>query len=1279
MKIKNFVNVLFSTSKNVVFLLFTFMCSSLLQATTSYDISTIAGIGPASFSGDGGVSTSAALNGPKGLCMDSTNIYVVDAGNQRLRKFPIAGGNISTIAGTGATSFSGDGGAATAAALNSPFGICGDNSGNVFVTDATNGRIRVITAGGNISSIAGANAGTASSAQSYSGYSGDGGAATSALINSPSSVARDSSGNIYFADTSNNCVRKISGSTITTLISGLSQPKGVFVDSNNNVYVADTGNNAIKVYWAATTAGSYTTGSVYTVASTSSNISPSSPTGVWAVGNTTPASIRIYFSDATGIKQLSPSSSSGSLGTVYSVISGLSSPNGIFGVSGSTDTVYFTDTNSHAAKKLIWDYGVHSSVSLISTIAGTGSAGFSGDGGPATSATLNIPYAVCVDSANNFYVADTTNNRIRKFTASTGVFSTIAGTGPAGYNNDNIIASSAQISNPQGICIDNSNNIYFSDAGNFRIRMIAGSTFTVNSSTYAAGFIYTVAGTGVSGSTGNGGSATSAKVNSPAGICIDSSGNIYFADTGSNQVRRFTVGGNISLMAGTGASGSTGDGGAATSALLNNPWGVCLDSSGLVYVTDYGNDKIRRFTVGGNISTVAGTGTQGYSGDGAAATSAKLKNPYGICSDSSGNIYFADQGNHIIRKFTVGGNISTIAGTVPTGSGTTLHPGYTGDAAAATSATLNSPRGICIDITGNLYIADSSNSVIRKIGNTALIAGISGISGSSGDNGAATSAKLNSPSGIYYDGTSVYVADTGNSRIRKFNVSGTISTIAGTGTAGYNGTSISATTARLNNPLGVFVNGGTIYIADSSNNLVRSFALSGNITNIAGSSVALGYSGDGGIATSALLNNPNGIYIDSTTTPYTVYFTDSVNHAVRKFTWNVNTNVVGNISTIAGNGTSGSAVDGATASPTSSQLNSPKGIFLDSSRNIYIADTSNNVIRMIAGVTATIGGSTYTANNIYTIASGFNAPTGIYVDGFGTIYVADSSNNRIKSFMLGGSISTIAGGGANTSATFSGSSTGVALSNPRGLWGDSFGNIYFADQGKNVIRKLLAKLTYAVSSGSTTTMSGAASTAYVTGGGTSILPSSNSIGTVEINDGILQANTSAVTTFNASAGKSAIMQISIGGITLSSALTFSTNGSVQIDNAISAILGIAPTGTGTMGKTGPGLLRVLSALNSSTTPVSVSQGTLEVSGSGKLPNAATSVASGAILQLGTANGTVSSGAVPGSTTIASGGIISVPTNVNVPNGALSNSTFEPGAIIQLGAGSTFRQNVTVGA
>lgn len=210
-------------------------------------------------------------------------------------------------------------------------------------------------------------------------------------------------------------------------------------------------------------------------------------------------------------------------------------------------------------------------------------------------------------------------------------------------------------------------------------------------------------------------------------------------------------------------------------------------------------------------------------------------------------------------------------------------------------------------------------------------------------------------------------------------------------------------------------------------------------------------------------------------------------------------------------------------------------------------------------------------------------------------------------------------------------------------------------------------------------MSGAASTAYVTGGGTSILPSSNSIGTVEINDGILQANTSAVTTFNASAGKSAIMQISIGGITLSSALTFSTNGSVQIDNAISAILGIAPTGTGTMGKTGPGLLRVLSALNSSTTPVSVSQGTLEVSGSGKLPNAATSVASGAILQLGTANGTVSSGAVPGSTTIASGGIISVPTNVNVPNGALSNSTFEPGAIIQLGAGSTFRQNVTVGA
>lgn len=582
-------------------------------------------------------------------------------------------------------------------------------------------------------------------------------------------------------------------------------------------------------------------------------------------------------------------------------------------------------------------------------------------------------------------------------------------------------------------------------------------------------------------------------------------------------------------------------------------------------------------------------------------------------------------------------------------------------------------------------MADTSNNHIRQFtvgGNIFSIAGASTASGFSGEGSAATSAKLNSPSGIYYDGTSVYVADTGNSRIRKFNVGSTISTIAGTGSAGYNGTGISATTARLNNPLGVFVNGGTIYIADSSNNLVRSFTVGGNIANVAGSSVALGYSGDSGIATSALLNNPNGIFIDSTTTPYTIYIADSVNHAVRKFTWNVNTNVVGNISTIAGNGTSGSAVDGATASPTASQLNSPKGIFLDSAKNIYIADTTNNLIRMIAGATATINGTTYTLGKIYTIASsGFNAPTSVYVDGFGTIYVADSSNNRIKSFMLGGSISTIAGGGASTSATFSGSSTAVALSNPRGLWGDSFGNIYFTDQNKNVIRKLLAKLTYAVSSGSTTTMSGAASTAYVTGGGTSILPSSNSISAVEINDGILQANTSAVTTFNASAGKSAIMQISTAGITLSSALTFSTNGSVQVDETISAILGIAPTGTGIMDKSGLGFLRVLMALNSSSTPVSISQGTLEVSGSGKLPNATTSVASGATLQLGEANGTgtVSSGAVPGNASIASGGIVSVPANVNVPNGALSNATFHNGSKIQLGAGAIFRQNVTVSA
>ena len=338
----------------------------------------------------------------------------------------------------------------------------------------------------------------------------------------------------------------------------------------------------------------------------------------------------------------------------------------------------------------------------ITTIAGTGTSGFSGDGGLATSAKLSNPLGTCIDSAGNVYILDSSNNRIRKITVSSGNISTIAGTGTAGFSGDGGAAASAALRNPTEICIDSTGIIYFADFNNSCIRKIA-----------LDGTITTVAGIGgVAGASDSGVSATSTDLDNPIGLCIDSADNLYIADTYSGIIQKFTVGGTITTIAGTvGTGGSSwgysGDGGAATSAQLNKPTSICIDSSGNLYIADANNSRIRMFKEGGIITTVAGSGTAGFSGDGGAATSAKINFPRGVCIDKLGTLYIADYLNSRIRKFTVGGNISTIAGT-----GTA---GYSGDGGAATAAKINFPYSVDADNFGNIYVADAGNNRIRKL------------------------------------------------------------------------------------------------------------------------------------------------------------------------------------------------------------------------------------------------------------------------------------------------------------------------------------------------------------------------------------------------------------------------------------------------------------------------------------------------------------------------------------------------------------------------------------
>ena len=672
--------------------------------------------------GDGGPAADARLNRPTDVAVDRDgNLYVADTWTRRIRRVDTTG-TITTIAGKWESGYSGDGGPAVEAGLNGPYGVAVDSAGNVYIADNWNHRIRRIDTSGTITTVAG----TAELELKKEGYTGDGGPAVEALLAYPSDVVVDGAGNLYIADSSNYRIRRI---------------------------------------------------------------------------------------DTEGI---------------------------------------------------------------ITTIAGIGEAGYSGDGGSAIEAQLNWPSSLALDGAGNLYIADSNNHRIRRVDVA-GTITTVAGTGEmdypggGGYGGDGGPAVAAKLYRPEGVAVDSAGNLYISDTGNYRVRRVD-----------TAGIITTIAGTGLNGHSGDGGPAVAAKLYRPKGVAVDSAGNLYISDTGNHRIRRVDTAGIITTIAG---GGSGGDNGPALTAVLNGPSDVAVDGGGNLYVAGRGSHRIRRVDSRGIITAIAGIGIQGYSGDNGPAANARLRHPESVAVDSSGNLYIADTGNHSIRRVDATGIITTIAGK--------WESGYRGDNGPAVNAWLAYPSGVAVDASGSIYISDTGNHRIRRVDTAGIITTIAG-GGSGGDNGPAVNARLNFPQSIALDSAgNVYIADSLNRRIRRVDAEGIITTLAVV-PAELSGVQVDA---RGN----LYVSGGNrIYLLDAK----------GNLTVIAGPRNADfwsgGFEGDGGPATEARLSYPQGIAVDASGN---VLIADTDNHRIRILTEVVAPVILQNPTGLAATTVSASRID----------------------------------------------------------------------------------------------------------------------------------------------------------------------------------------------------------------------------------------------------------------------------------------------------------------------------------------------------------------------------------
>ena len=599
-------------------------------------------------------------------------------------------------------------------------------------------------------------------------------------------------------------------------------------------------------------------------------------------------------------------------------------------------------------------------------------------------------------------------------------FTTYAGSAAQGDVDG--VTNLAEFNNPGGVAMDVFGNIYIADTADDTIRKITPN-----------GTVSTFAGMpGMSGSLD--GLGTNALFNAPQGVAVDSSGNVYVADTGNFTIRKITTGGSVNTLAGLAGNSGSADG-SGTNALFYEPEGITVDTSGNIFVADTWNDTIREVSPMGMVKTIGGWAGN-FGSTNATGTNALFYEPGGVAVDGSDDVFVADTGNNAIREIAANGTVSTLAGAV--GSFGSLD-------ARGTNALFDSPEGIALDSSGNVYVADSLNDTIRTVtpaGVVTTIAGSPGILGSVDG----TNALFWGAQGLAVNPTNnniLYVADTGNSTIRQaVSSSGTwtISTLAGEASIG----SLNATgsVARFFWPMDVAADGqGNFYVADSANNTIRKITAGGTVSTFAGFP---GVSGSAnGQGTNASFNAPQGVAVDSSGN---VYVTDTGNSTVREITSE------GMVSTLAGSAGNPGSSDG---SGTGAQFNEPEGIAVNGSV-VFVADTWNHTIREINGgvVTTLVGiaGNPGSVDGTNGVAQ-FNRPTGLAIDGSGNLFVSDLLNHTIREITPGGVVSTLAGLPEVIGST-DGTNNSARFFEPEGIAVDSQDNVYVADAGNYTIRQL---------------------------------------------------------------------------------------------------------------------------------------------------------------------------------------------------------------------------------